>query len=225
MTALSSMIGCAWLALALAAGVPAAAAGDAVPGPNAGNFGDPAQLVQGAAEGLLKDLDANRDAYRKDPKALRQLVDKHLLAHFDLPYSARLVLGIHNRDITADQRQRFIEAFENALLQNYGSALVEFTANRLKVLPSHVDPNEKSTTVRTEIRRDEGDTVQVDYTLHMTPEGWKAWDVVIQGISYVKSFRDDVGAQIDQQGIEAVIQRLEKGGKPAAISAQGTKKS
>jgi len=225
MRALSTTIVCAWLTLAAAGAGPArAGAGDPV-GANAANFGDPAQLVQSSAEGLLKDLDANRDAYRKDPKQLRQLVDKHLLAHFDMPYSARLVLGIHNRDITPEQRQRFIEAFENSLLQNYGSALIEFTANRLKVFPSHVDPNEKSTTVRTEIRRDEGDTVQVDYTLHMTPEGWKAWDVVIQGISYVKSFRDDVGAQIDQQGFEAVIERLEKGGKPAAVGAQGAKKS
>jgi phospholipid transport system substrate-binding protein len=224
MRALTAAISSAWLALALATGesaVYAAAAADAAP---AASAQDPAQLVQSSAEGLLKDLDANRPLYRKDPKALRGLVDKNLLPHFDIAYSARLVLGQHNRDVSADQRQRFITAFENSLLQNYGSALVEFTANRLKVLPSHVDPSEKSTTVRTQIRRDAGDTVEVDYILHMTPEGWKAWDVVIEGISYVKSFRDDIGSQIDQQGIEAVIQRLERGEKPAAINSQSNGK-
>ena len=55
--------------------------------------------------------------------------------------------------------------------------------------------------------------------LHKTPEGWKAWDVKIEGISYVKSFRDDFAAQIDQKGLEAVITRLESGARPAGLPA------
>jgi phospholipid transport system substrate-binding protein len=54
----------------------------------------------------------------------------------------------------------------------------------------------------------------VNYLLRKTPEGWKAWDVNIEGISYVKSFRDDFGSQIDQQGLDAVIKRLESGENP-----------
>jgi len=219
MRASMAITGAACLALAAAWAFPAWSQ-DKSAGAPAANAQDPSQLVQSVAEGLLKDLDANRDMYRKDPKAMRALVDKHLLPHFDVQYSARLVLGKHNRDITPEQRDRFINAFENSLVQNYGTALVEFTANRLKVLPSHVDPSAKSTTVRSEIRRDDGSTVPVDYTLHMVDGQWKAWDVVISGISYVKSFRDDFGAQIDQQGIDAVIDRMEKGGKPAGLQNQ-----
>jgi phospholipid transport system substrate-binding protein len=219
MRALTAITGAACLALAAAWAFPAWSQ-DKSAGGAAANTQDPSQLVQSVAEGLLKDLDANRDLYRKDPKAMRALVDKHLLPYFDVQYSARLVLGKHNRDITPEQRERFINAFESSLVQNYGSALAEFTANRLKVFPSHVDPSAKSTTVRSEIRRDDGSTVPVDYTLHMTDGGWKAWDVVISGISYVKSFRDDFGAQIDQQGIDAVIDRMEKGGKPAGLQNQ-----
>ncbi len=55
------------------------------------------------------------------------------------------------------------------------------------------------------------------YVLHKTPAGWKAWDVKIEGISYVKSFRDDFAAQIDQKGLDAVITRLESGAVPAGI--------
>ena len=219
MRASMAITGAACLALAAAWAFPAWSQ-DKSAGAPAANAQDPSQLVQSVAEGLLKDLDANRDMYRKDPKAMRALVDKHLLPYFDVQYSARLVLGKHNRDITPEQRERFINAFENSLVQNYGTALAEFTANRLKVFPSHVDPNAKSTTVRSEIRRDDGSTVPVDYTLHMVDGQWKAWDVVISGISYVKSFRDDFGAQIDQQGIDAVIDRMEKGGKPAGLQNQ-----
>ena len=56
----------------------------------------------------------------------------------------------------------------------------------------------------------------------LTESGWKAWDVVIEGISYVKSFREDFGSEIDQKGIDAVIQRLEtQGVKPLAKSGSG----
>ena len=50
-----------------------------------------------------------------------------------------------------------------------------------------------------------------------TEQGWKAWDVVIEGISYVKSFRDDFSTEIDQKGLDEVIGRLESGEKPSAI--------
>ncbi|MBV8782577.1 MAG: ABC transporter substrate-binding protein, partial [Gammaproteobacteria bacterium] len=72
-------------------------------------------------------------------------------------------------------------------------------------------------TVRTEVKRSNGDRVSVNYYLHKTPQGWKAWDVVIDGISYVNSYREDFGPQIESQGIEAVIKRLESGEKPESI--------
>ena len=88
-----------------------------------------------AAQGMLKDLDANRAGYRKDPAKVNALVDKYLLPHFDTEYSARLVLGQHWRTATAEQRKRFIDAFYHSLLANYGTALVDFTADRLKIFP------------------------------------------------------------------------------------------
>ena len=74
--------------------------------------------------------------------------------------------------------------------------------------------------MRTEVTRDNGDRVPVNYSLRKTDDGWKAWDVVIEGISYVKSFREDFGAAIDQQGLDAVIDRIEKGNIPAAPKGQ-----
>jgi phospholipid transport system substrate-binding protein len=177
---------------------------------------DPGKLIQTAAEGMLKDLEANRDSYRKDPAKLNALIEKYLLPNFDSQYSARLVLGKHWRDASEDQRKRFVDAFYHSLVKNYGTALVEFTSDRMKILPAQVDAKGESATVRTEIKRSNGTRIPVNYTLRKTPDGWKAWDVVIEGISYVKSFREDFGAEIDQKGLDAVIQRIEKGGTPSA---------
>src|SRR6185369_16477070 len=126
-----SLVQAAVVATLLAAGLGAGVAfgADVKPAPATGTAAapvptdDPSKLVQASAEGMLKDLDANRDAYRKDPAKVNALVDKWLLPHFDTAYSARLVLGKHYRDATEDQRKRFVNAFYQSLLRNYGSAL------------------------------------------------------------------------------------------------------
>jgi phospholipid transport system substrate-binding protein len=212
-------LGAVTLLCGVAAVHPVLAAAAPAVGAPAINAQDPTQLVQDVASSILKELDANRDAYRKDPKLVHALADKYLLPYFDTRYSAQLVLGKNWRAATEDQRARFISAFQDSMLQNYGNALVEFTANRLKVQPGRIDPSSDLATVSTTITSDNGTSTPVIYVLHKTADGWKAWDVKIEGISYVKSFRDDFAAQIDQNGLDAVIKRLQSGEKPANLPA------
>jgi phospholipid transport system substrate-binding protein len=182
----------------------------APPAPGVVATSSPSDLIDTAAQAMLKDLDAHRAEYRKDPVKVQQLVDRILLPHFDTAYAAQLVLGTHWKDASEDQRKRFVNGFYHSLLNNYGEALIDFTADRMKVLPYNGNPGAKFATVRTQIRKNDGSTVQVNYSLHQTPQGWMAWDVNIEGISYVKSFRDDFGAEIDQKGLDSLLQRLEK---------------
>jgi phospholipid transport system substrate-binding protein len=116
-------------------------------------------------------------------------------------------------------------------MADYGDALAEFTSDRLRILPFRGDPAADSATVRTEVKRDTGQMVPVNYSLRRTPQGWKAWDVTIEGISYVRNFRTDFGAEIDQKGLDAVIERLEarnasppgRGAKPPASGTTAAK--
>jgi len=170
----------------------------------------PGQLIDTAARAMLAELDAHRDEYRQSPAKVDALVDRILLPYFDTDYSARLVLARHWTTATAEQRRRFVAAFYHSLLSNYGSALIDFTGDRLKVLPYAGDAAATAATIRTQVRKNDGTLVAVNYTLHRTAQGWRAWDVVIEGISYVKSFRDDFNEQIEQQGVDALIARLEK---------------
>ena len=196
----------------LAAFVPQAQAAG-VPGPG------PQQLMEQVSQDLLRELDANREAMRQDPSKLRALVDEYLLPHFDTDYAGRLVLGTHWRTATPEQRQRFIDAFYKSMLAAYGDAILEFTADRLTILPFKGDPNAATATVRTEVKRSNGTPVPVNYSLRATPQGWKAWDVTIEGISYVRNFRTDFGAEIDQKGLDAVIKRLESQNAAGVSSA------
>ena len=203
-------------AYAAAASAPApAAAAPAAAGTGVVDT-DPGLLIDTAAQAMLRELDVHRDEYRHDPAKINAMVDRILLPHFDTDYSARLVLGRHWNAATPEQRQRFVDAFYHSLLSNYGTALLEFTGDRLKVIPYKGDAAASNATVRTQVRKNDGTVVAVNYSMHHTARGWMAWDVVIEGISYVKSFRDDFSAEIEARGVDALIVRLEKqkdGGK------------
>jgi phospholipid transport system substrate-binding protein len=183
------------------------------------------------AKRMLDALDQNRAAIRKDPSKVYPIVGDILLPHFDTDYAAQLVLAQHWRTATPDQRKRFVAALYNALLKTYGGALADFTADRLKLLPFRGDPSATQATVRTIVKRSNGQEIPVDYRLRKTADGWKAFDVIIEGISYVRNYRNDLGSEVSQKGLDAVIARLDKDGldvktptvaadKPAAPAAK-----
>jgi len=170
---------------------------------------EPSQIIQNAATEMLKDLDQHRAEYRKDPAKVYALVDRVLLPHFDTEYAAQQVLAKYWRTASPEQRQRFIDAFYHSLLRTYGNALLDFTADRMTILPFRGDLASGRAVIRTQVKRDNGTQVPVNYSLRKTDKGWMAYDVTIEGISYIKSYRTDFGAEIDQKGIDAVIERLE----------------
>jgi phospholipid transport system substrate-binding protein len=205
------------LAAAAAAALTPALAAD--PAPAATGAAGPEQVVDDSAKKMLAELDANRSMYKADPAKLDALVANVLLPSFDTEYAARLVLGQTWRTATPDQRKRFVDGFYHSLLHNYGAALVDFTGDRFKILPYRGDPGDTQATVRTEVKKSDGSVVPVNFSLHQTDGGWKAWDVVIDGISYVKSFRTDIGSEVQQKGLDEVIQRLEReDAKPKAAT-------
>ena len=180
----------------------------------------PQELMNDVAQRMFAALDTNRTALRKNPEAVYPLVEQILLPHFDTEFAAQLILAQSWRTATPEQRRRFIDALYKALLRTYGGALADFTADRLRVLPFRGDPTATHSTVRTEVRRSSGATAAVDYAMHKTDQGWKAFDVIIEGISYVKNYRADLGAEVSKKGLDEVISRLEHDGLD--VSAVGS---
>jgi phospholipid transport system substrate-binding protein len=207
----------AWAAI-MAGGAFAAEAPPAAPTAAPSTLG-PQELVENSAKRMLQELDKNRAMYQKDATKLDSLVANVLLPNFDTEYAARLVLGQTWRTATPEQRKRFVDAFYHSLLHNYGAALVDFTADRFIILPYKAEPNDTTATVRTEVKRESGDKVPVNFSLRKVDGVWKAWDVVIEGISYVKSFKTDFASEIQQKGLDEVISRLETEGKVGPNSA------
>jgi phospholipid transport system substrate-binding protein len=169
----------------------------------------PSQLIESSAKVLLTGIEQRRAEFRKDPTGLYTLVEQTLLPNFDTPYAAQQVLGLNWRNATPDQRKRFVDAFYKSLLYTYGDAMIDFSADRLRVLPTKVDAADTRASVRSFIKRSNGTELAVDYSMRKVNGAWKAWDVVIDNISYVLSYRQDYGSAVEQKGLEAVIKELE----------------
>jgi len=177
---------------------------------------DPQSVMTELSTRLFAALDSNRASIRRNPDAVYPLVDQIVLPHFDVEYATQLMLAQHWHSATPEQRQQFIDTFYRALVHTYGSALADATADRLRILPFRGDLDAPQVTVRTQVTRSNGSVVPVDYRLHRTPDGWKAFDVVIEGISYVRNYRADLDAEIAAKGIDAVIHRIETQGLATA---------
>lgn len=174
---------------------------------------EPPVIVQGIADQLGETMETRRAELMADRDALNAVIDDVVLRHFDTDYAALLVLGRYAREATPEQRRRFTRAFYDSLVARYGEALLQYTRGQVKVLPFRGELNERRTTVRTEVTVNDGTRIPVDYAFRKTSNGdWKAFDVVIEGISYVTNYRNQVVAEIGKSNIDAVITRLEQQG-------------
>lgn len=171
---------------------------------------DPTAVIETAVDELSQALEGRKLELSENRQKLYEVIDGILMPRFDRRYAAQLVLGRYWRTASEEQQGRFIRAFYQALLERYADGVLEFDEERIEVLPFRGNPEERRTMVRTDVRLDDGTEVPVNYGLVKREDGWKVYDVTVEGISYVRNFRTQLNAEIADKGLEAVIQRLER---------------
>ena len=172
----------------------------------------PEDVVRRVAGDLLESLEQNKTEYEADPAQLETLVRQDLLPALDVEYSARLILGRAGRDATPEQITAFADTMSEVLIERYATGMLEYEGReRMEILPQRGELNERATRVRTRVRTTNGAQVPVDYVFRKTEDGWKAFDVVVEGISYVTTYRNQIVPQVTESGIDAVTERLARG--------------
>ncbi|MDR6643640.1 MULTISPECIES: MlaC/ttg2D family ABC transporter substrate-binding protein [Rhodanobacteraceae] len=207
------------LAIALAIGTVVAApvlAQDAAPA-SAGQQQGPQQVVQTISDDLAKAIEGHQAELKNDKEKLIAVIDDTFLPHFDIDYASILVLGQHAKEASPQQRERFAKAFYNSITHRYAEGLLNYTRGRVKVLPFNGDLNKSRTLVQTQVVLDDGKTVSVNYVFRQskTTGDWKAYDVVIEGISYITNYRNQVDAEIKKEGLDKLTADLEQKGAGA----------
>ena len=173
---------------------------------------DPSALIREKATSIVNKINERRSEIRDNPQIAAEIVRSDLLPMMDPIYSARLILGREARRATPKQLDAFATAINNQLISRYASGLLEFRSReQVEVLQLKGQLNARATRVKTRWRLDSGGYALVDYVVRMTDEGWKIFDVVVEGISYIVSYQGQIRQEVRAIGLDAVIERLTSG--------------
>lgn len=166
---------------------------------------NPNTIVNDVSSHIIEVLNDRRTEFTENPDLLVAVVRDSLLPMLDLEYSARLILGRSGRGVSADQLKAFSEAMSNVLIERYSENLLEFSSGEMfEVMPMKGKNTDKLTRVRTRIKLTHGGFVPVDFAFHKTDQGWKTFDVTVEGISYVITFRNQISPRVQAEGIDKV---------------------
>ncbi|GGA09462.1 MlaC/ttg2D family ABC transporter substrate-binding protein [Dyella caseinilytica] len=180
------------------------------------NAAAPEAVVQQIVHDLNTQIADHRAELQNNKPKLVALINQIFLPHFDTDWASILVLGMHAREATPEQRSRFAKAFYTSLTNRYAEGLLSYSKGSVNVLPFQGELNDKYTVVKTQVTTDDKKQIAVNYVFHKTADGqWKAYDVIIEGISYITNYRNQVDAEIKKEGLDKLIADLETQGDKA----------
>lgn len=200
------------LAAALLAAAPAIAQTPAKAAAAAPRAGAPSALVLENSKRILATLEARRAEFTRNRAALRQFVSSEFSQAFDRDYAARLVLGAHARGASDADIRLFADALADNLMQRYGSSLLDFnTRLQVRVKSETALRNGAIVKVSSEYLREGAAPIPVDYLMHKVGGQWKVFDVMVEGVSFVQTFRTQFDAPLRQKSIAQVAADLKAG--------------
>ncbi len=192
------------LALAALAGVPAYAQEA------------PDALVRRVSQEVLQIVKTDPKVQAGDQARIREVVETKLLQHFDFTRMTALAMGRNWAKANAEQQKRLADEFRSLLVRTYSGALVQYRNQTIDYKPLRADPGATEVTVKTEVVRSGQAPVPIDYSMAKGPDGWRAYDVIIGGVSLVTNYRDEFREQVASGGIDGLIASLSARNKGGA---------
>jgi phospholipid transport system substrate-binding protein len=180
----------------------------------------PQQVIQDTSDLLYNVVQTDQDKL-SDRKYILKLVDEVIEPRVDIDKISRLVIGKYWRKATDEQKIQFQKEFKALLVNTYATAFTEFEEWTVHFLPMTLKAEAKRITVRTEIIQPSSPPVAVNYRMALSKEGkWKAYDVMIEGISLVTNYRASFAKSIKQSGgLDSVIKQLAEKNRQSESSA------
>jgi phospholipid transport system substrate-binding protein len=197
---------------ALFGATPVLALAQTAPAAAAATQGSPSKLVLDNSQRILATLESRRAEFTRDRGALRQFVNSEFNSMFDRDYAARQVLGRHGRGASDADIKLFADALADGLMQRYGASLLDFnTQLRVRVKSETPLPRGLGVKVSSEFLRSGGDPIPVDYLMRQSGGQWKVFDVMVEGVSFVQTFRQQFDGELQTKSIAQVAAELRSG--------------
>jgi phospholipid transport system substrate-binding protein len=168
----------------------------------------PDALVKRLAEETLAAIRADKELQAGNPAKVKELIEAKLVPHFDTARMTALAMGRNWRSATPEQQKALTEQFKTLLIRTYSNALTNYRDNTMNYKPLRANPGDTEVVVRTDVTRAGQAPVQIDYSMEKTPDGWKAYDVIVAGVSLVTNYLDEFNDAVKSSGVDGLIKML-----------------
>lgn len=175
----------------------------------------PDELVKKTADEVLTIIKQDKDIQAGNIAKITEVAEEKILPNFNFDRTSRMVLGKHWRTASPEQKEQFKKQFRDLLIRTYASALSKYQNQTIEFKPLRMQPGDKDVVVRTEILQPGGQPIAVDYSLEKAPDGWKVYDIVIEGVSLVTNYRGQFSEEVKRSGLDGLIQKLAQKNKTA----------
>ena len=168
----------------------------------------PDAMVKRVSQDVLQTIKSDPKIQSGDQARIREVMESKLAPNFDFDRMTALAMGRNWREASPDQQKRLTMEFKTLLVRTYSGALTQYRDQTIDYKPLRADPNSADVLVRTEVIRQGQPPVQIDYGMEKKDNAWKAYDVVVGGVSLVTNYRDEFSEQVRAGGIDGLIKTL-----------------
>lgn len=169
----------------------------------------PSDFVQTVANNALNAVKKDQRVKSGDLTRINQVVNEYVLPYVNLEKTTRLAAGRYWRQATPQQQHDLVQAFKGTLIRTYSGAFTRVDQNSsFSMLPFRGDAKAADLVVRSTLSQGNGPSVGIDYRLEKTAQGWKIYDLNVEGIWLIQNYRNQFSQQISQNGIEGLIAAL-----------------
>src|SRR4051812_25206457 len=183
----------------------------------------PDELVKKVTDDVLAAVKSDKQLAAGDKQKALKLAEEKVLPLVDFEEATRLAVGRAWREASAEQKQKLVSEFRRMLVRTYSNAIESYQGQTLKVLPSRGKQSDEDTTVRTQFVPAGGQPLPIDFQMRKTDKGWKIYDISVEGVSLVLTYRSEFDQVVKQTGIDGLIKRLGQKNEPPPVgSAAGS---
>lgn len=168
----------------------------------------PDVLAKSVADEVLKAVRTDKDLASGNSQKVLQLVETKVLPHFDFEHMARLAMGRNWRQATPAQRKTITDEFRTMLVRTYAAAFTGYHHQTVQFRHLDLKPTDDDVVVKSTIMKPGAQPISVDYRMEKMPDGWKVYDVMIEGISLIENYRNTFASEIQRSGVDGLIKVL-----------------
>ncbi|MBP8297001.1 MAG: ABC transporter substrate-binding protein [Burkholderiales bacterium] len=168
----------------------------------------PDALIKRVASDVLATLKADKDIQSGNKKKLYELVDGKIAGNFDFHRMTALAMGRNWSKATPEQQKALAVEFKTLLIRTYSGALSNYQNHAMDFKPLRMQPADTDVTVRTTVTAPGGQPIGIDYSMEKKGEGWKAYDVIVGGVSLVTNYREEFNNAIRDSGVDGLLKTL-----------------